>query len=79
MKTQKQLTKAVIILALVCAIMAFWLVRIYGVERAYTDEPNYSITIYEDGKAQIDVRNIGLVQQKADGTLIIEGDEQVIQ
>ena len=79
MKTQKQLTKAVIILALVCAFLGFWLVRIYGAERAYTDEPNYSITIYEDGKAQIDVRNIGLVQQKADGTLIIEGDEQVIQ
>ena len=79
MKTQKQLTRAVIILALVCAILAFWLVRIYGAERAYTDEPNYTITIYEDGKTQINVRSIGLVQQKADGTLIIEGDEQVIQ
>ena len=59
--------------------MFFWLVKIYGAERAYTDEPNYTITIYEDGRTLIDVRNIGLVQQKADGTLIIEGDEQVIQ
>lgn len=79
MKRQRQLTKAVIVLAIVCTILGFWLVKVYSAERAYTDEPNYSITIYEDGRTQIDVRNIGLVQQKADGTLIIEGDGEAIE
>lgn len=78
MKTQKQLTRAVIILALVCTILAFWLVRIYGAERAYTDGPNYSITIYEDGKARVDVINVNLINQEPDGDLVIEGDSEVI-
>ena len=71
---QKKLTRAVAILALVCAILAFWLFKVYAGHKAYTDEPNYTIYIEEDGKAQIDVRSINLVKQKADGTLIIEGE-----
>ena len=79
MKKQKQLTKAVIILALVCTFLAFWLVKVYAEHRAYTDEPNYTIYIHEDGRAQIDVRNIGLVNQEPDGNLIIEGDGEAIK
>lgn len=79
MKKQKQLTRALIVLALVCAILAFWLVKIYTSHRALTDEPNYTIYIEEDGRTQIDVRSINLVQQKHDGTLIIEGDGEAIK
>ena len=74
---QKKLTRAVTILALVCAIMAFWLVKVYAENRTPTDGPNYSITIYEDGSAQIDVKSINLVNQEPDGDLVIEGDPVV--
>lgn len=77
MKKQKQLTKAVIILALVCTFMAFWLVKVYADNRTPTDGPNYSIVIYEDGTARVDVKNIGLINQEPDGDLVIEGDELV--
>lgn len=78
MNTQKKLTKAVIILALVCAFLGFWLVKVYAEHRALTDGPNYSITIYEDGKARVDVINVNLINQEPDGDLVIEGDSEVI-
>ena len=78
MKRQRQLTKAVIVLALVCAFMAFWLIKVYSAGKAPTDGPNYSITIYEDGKARVDVINVNLINQEPDGDLVIEGDSEVI-
>jgi len=79
MKRQRQLIRAVIVLALVCVFMAFWLVRVYSTEKAMTDQPTYTIYIEEDGRAQIDVANIAYVQQKADGTLVIEGGGEPVE
>ena len=79
MKRQRQLTKAVIVLALVCTFLAFWLVKVYDNNKAPTDGPNYSITIYEDGRAQVDVINVNLINQEPDGDLVIEGDELIVR
>ena len=70
----KRLKTSIAVSVLACIVLAGWLVAIYRDNKAITDQPNYTIYIEEDGRTEIIVRDIGLVQQKPDGTLIIQGD-----
>lgn len=75
----KRLKTATAVLALACLVLTGWLVGIYRNNKAITDQPNYTIYIEEDGKTEIIVRDIGLVRQKPDGTLIIQGDGKPVK
>ena len=62
------------IIILLCAVIICWIIniRLYT-SNSFENAVNYNVTVYHDGTAKIEVKNVNNIHQASDGTLTIEG------
>lgn len=62
------------IIILLCAVIVFGIadVCLYS-EKGLKPTAHYNVTVYHDGSAKIEVKNMNYIHQAEDGTLTVDG------